>query len=285
MRLSPRNSGFTLIEMVLVIVLLGIVAGILAPVISQNIRAYSDTKARNEMMAQGRLALGRLERELRHAIPYSIVVTGSTLKFVTAVAGGRYLERAESPPKIANSDCTQNSERFYTSSTPGKLTGLCLFSATTLPVPPTNDGDLALVIGNNSSTSLYSYSDPGTWVGLSTTTSSTPLADPDYKGVIWKLTFVSAHSFNSASAYKNYQIADFTHEVRLSGSSLLWRRVNGIADPTAGTDSILISGVASGGLSFDTSSLASGILKISLTLTEGGESITMLEDIYVRNTP
>jgi MSHA biogenesis protein MshO len=281
-RYSTRIRGFTLIEMILVIVLLGILSGLLAPVITQNIRAYSDSKARNEMMARGRIALGRLERELRLAIPYSIVVTGSTLKFVTAISGGRYLQRAESPPKIANTDCSQNNERFYTSTSADKLTGLCLLSPTPLPVPATNSA-LALVIGNQSSASLYSYSDPGSWIGLSSTTAPVQLGDVDYQGVVWKVTFVTAHSFNNASSFKNYQIADFTHQLTHSGDTLQWRRSDGISDPTPGTAATLITGVST--IVYDTSNLANGLLNISLTLTESGETITMSEDIYVRNTP
>lgn len=280
--ISPHQSGFTLIEMILVIVLIGILSGILAPVITQNIRAYSDSKARNEMMARGRIALGRLERELRHAIPYSIVVSGTTLKFVTASAGGRYLQRAETPPKIANADCAQNTERFETSSTPDKLNALCLFSPTALAAP-VNNGDLALVIGNNSPASLYTYSDPGTWVGLSATMPPSQLADIDYAGVVWKVTFVTPHSFSNASAFKNYQIADFTNQISLAPASLLWRRSSGISDPSAGSAATLITGVTA--VAFDTTNLANGILNVALTLTENGESITLSEDIYVRNTP
>lgn len=279
---SLRNTGFTLIEIILVIVLLGIVSGILAPVITQNIRAYSDSKSRNELMARGRIALGRLDRELRHTIPYSIMVSGSTLKFVTANTGGRYLQRHENPPYVANADCNHNNERFYPSSTADKLTALCVFSPTTI-MAPVNDNDLALVIGNTSSAALYTYSDPGTWIGLSSTLTPIQLADVDYKGVIWKLTFVTPHSFSSASTFKNYQIADFTHEISFSSSSLLWRRTNGISDPSSGTPTTLINGVSS--IAFDTTNLASGLINIALTLTEGGESITMSEDIYVRNTP
>lgn len=282
MRSRLRQSAFTLVEMILVIVLLGIVSGILAPIITQNIRAYSDTKARNEMMARGRIALGRLGRELRNAIPYSIVVSGTTLKFVTAVNGGRYLERGENPPRIANGDCAQNSERFYTSAAADTLSALCLFSSTAIAAPGA-DNDLALVIGNNSSASLYSYSDPGTWIGLSAAIPPIQLPDPDYSGAVWKLTFSTPHSFNQASIYKNYQIADFTHQVEFSTDQILWRRSAGISDPSGGTTALLINGVSS--LNFDTSQLASGILRVSIGLLENGETLTMVEDIYVRNTP
>jgi len=278
-RPHSKQSAFTLLELILVIVLLGIISGILAPIITQSVRAYSDSQARNELMARGRIALGRLDRELRRAVPYSIVASGSTLKFVTITAGGRYLERAESAPFIANSDCDHNSERFYTSSSTDTLTALCVFSSETLTAP-SSSGDLALVVGNTSTSAIYSYTDPGTWIPLSAVTQ---LTDADYKGVLWKLTFNAAHSFNNASAYKKYQIADFTHEVRLSGNSLLWRQSKGISDPTTGTDTTLVTGVT--GFSFDSTNLAKGILKINLTLSEGGESITMTEDVYARNTP
>ena len=61
--LKKQYAGFTLIEMVTVIVLLGIIAGILTPFIAKAMQAYSHSKARASLVDKGRLAMERLTRE------------------------------------------------------------------------------------------------------------------------------------------------------------------------------------------------------------------------------
>ncbi|MEN8179814.1 MAG: prepilin-type N-terminal cleavage/methylation domain-containing protein [Pseudomonadota bacterium] len=76
-----RMHGFTLMEMVITIVLIGIVAGILAPFYQQAGIMFSDTKTRTELTAKGRLVLERLARELREAHPGQIQVSAGSLRF------------------------------------------------------------------------------------------------------------------------------------------------------------------------------------------------------------
>jgi prepilin-type N-terminal cleavage/methylation domain-containing protein len=75
------KPGFTLIELVISILLVGIVAGILAPIYHQAGDMFSATHARSELTARGRLALERLSRELREADPAQIQTSGSSLRF------------------------------------------------------------------------------------------------------------------------------------------------------------------------------------------------------------
>jgi MSHA biogenesis protein MshO len=60
-----NSSGFTLIEMVIVIVLVGILATIAATIIMQGVRAYSDEQSRSDAHYQARLAVERMSREIR----------------------------------------------------------------------------------------------------------------------------------------------------------------------------------------------------------------------------
>lgn len=76
-----RSTGFTLLEMVITIVLIGIVAGILAPFYQQAGIMFSDTRTRTELTARGRLALERLSRELREAHPGQIQASAGSLRF------------------------------------------------------------------------------------------------------------------------------------------------------------------------------------------------------------
>lgn len=77
-----RRRGFTLLEMVITLVLVGIIAGILAPFYQQAGIMFSATRTRTELTAKGRLALERLARELREAHPGQIQVSGDSLRFL-----------------------------------------------------------------------------------------------------------------------------------------------------------------------------------------------------------
>ncbi len=77
-----RMHGFTLLEMVITIVLIGIVAGILAPFYQQAGLMFVDTRTRTELTAKGRLVLERLSRELREAHPAQIQVGTGSLRFL-----------------------------------------------------------------------------------------------------------------------------------------------------------------------------------------------------------
>lgn len=99
--ISPRrsgSSGFSLIELVAVIVLLGIVAVGSSAFISSSVSIYSDTARRSELSQQGRYAVERISRELRDALPNSVRVTaiGSPvtdycLEFMPVLAASSYL--------------------------------------------------------------------------------------------------------------------------------------------------------------------------------------------------
>lgn len=58
-------SGFTLIEIVLTIVLVGILAGVAATIIMQGARAYSTGQSLGEAHQQARFAMDRMAREIR----------------------------------------------------------------------------------------------------------------------------------------------------------------------------------------------------------------------------
>ena len=62
---TPNSNGFTLIELVMVIVLIGILSGFAAMIILQGIRSYSDEQSRVDVHYQARLAVERIAREAR----------------------------------------------------------------------------------------------------------------------------------------------------------------------------------------------------------------------------
>ena len=66
------NKGFTLVELILVIVILGIVSVGTVQYLSFGAQIYADSAERDEVVSQARFLLTRLSKELRHAAPGSV---------------------------------------------------------------------------------------------------------------------------------------------------------------------------------------------------------------------
>lgn len=88
--------GFTLVEMIVVIVITGIIGGIVAMFIKAPMQGYVDSARRAEMTDIADTALRRVNRDIRLALPNSVRVTGACgnapcfLEFLPAPGGGRY---------------------------------------------------------------------------------------------------------------------------------------------------------------------------------------------------
>lgn len=91
-----QQRGFTLVEAIIVMVLTGILAGVMVLFIRQPVQNYVDAAARAELSDTADLALRRMARELRGALPNSIRVTQAGgvwyVQFIPAKAGGQYLD-------------------------------------------------------------------------------------------------------------------------------------------------------------------------------------------------
>ncbi len=92
------SAGFTLIELILVILLIGILAGVVMTILYGPVRASFDIQDRAELVDIAETALQRMTREIRLALPNSIRITGANegVEFLRTIDGGRY--RADPPP-------------------------------------------------------------------------------------------------------------------------------------------------------------------------------------------
>ena len=91
--LRPRQRGFTLIELIVVIVITAIVAGMVTVFIRAPVQSYLDVAARAELADAADLATRRITRDVRLALPNSVRVTpdGKYLELLLTKTGGRYL--------------------------------------------------------------------------------------------------------------------------------------------------------------------------------------------------
>lgn len=88
----PRMAGFTLVELVIVIVVMAIIGGISVTFIKNSVLAYVNSEAYYELADRADIALRRMSRDIRNALPNSVWVSadGSFVEFVPIKAGGRY---------------------------------------------------------------------------------------------------------------------------------------------------------------------------------------------------
>ncbi|MGE0482883.1 MAG: type II secretion system protein [Gammaproteobacteria bacterium] len=95
--------GFTLIELIVVILLLGIVAVMAGRNITGPVLGFVDTSRRAALVDTGHTAVNRITREVRLALPNSVRISGGTaLEFLRTRTGGRY--RVAVDPGLPSSD-------------------------------------------------------------------------------------------------------------------------------------------------------------------------------------
>lgn len=87
-------AGFTLVEMIVVIVITGIVGGAVAVFIRSPVQAYVDSVQRAAITDVADTALRRITRDLQSALPNSVRVTtvgaATYIEFLQMRTGGRY---------------------------------------------------------------------------------------------------------------------------------------------------------------------------------------------------
>lgn len=88
---TSSQQGFTLVELILVIVVGAIVAATVSAFIKPTIDAYTNTRLRADMSDQADTSLRRMLRDVRRAVPNSLrVPSDQCFELVPVVSGGRY---------------------------------------------------------------------------------------------------------------------------------------------------------------------------------------------------
>ncbi len=91
-------QGFTLIELIVVMVLLGLLAAGAGLLINRPIEAYQDQQRRQMLVDAAEMALRKLATDIRHALPNSLRVvdaspTGWALELVPGIDAARYRDQ------------------------------------------------------------------------------------------------------------------------------------------------------------------------------------------------
>lgn len=98
------QQGFTLIELILVILVLGVVSTSVTSFIRYGVSIYQDVSGRDKQISDSRFVIERLTRELRSALPNSVRVTGggACVEFVPILASSSYVDIPVLPDAASN---------------------------------------------------------------------------------------------------------------------------------------------------------------------------------------
>lgn len=93
--LLRHQRGFTLVEVITVLVVVSIVAGIGTKFVVTTMHSYRDVEQRAKLIAKGRVVIEQMTRQFRGGLPNSFRVSGSgnCIEFMPIVAGANYADK------------------------------------------------------------------------------------------------------------------------------------------------------------------------------------------------
>lgn len=91
-----RGRGFSLVELILVIVVLGVLAGVVTVFVRPAVQGFIAQRHRSELQSAAQGALQAMQRDIRSAVPNSIrTPSDQCFELVPTIGGGRYRMAAD----------------------------------------------------------------------------------------------------------------------------------------------------------------------------------------------
>lgn len=275
-----KAAGFTLVEMIVVIVLTGIVAGMVAVFIRSPVQAYVDTANRARLTEAADTAMRFFARDLRSALPNSLRVTrvGTTdyLEFIPTVGGGRYRQY---PTNGGGGDILDFSALDGAFDVIG-------------PVPVYNNTNSVVVFNTDtaagSTTNAYIGNNRAA-VGSANNNAAAISTDAARHTVT-----IAATRFPAPSPSQRFHMVGPPVTYECNPTAGVLRRYSygfggagGQATPPAGVPNVLVNNVTACTIAYNpaVNTMRTGVVLISLTLTLNGENVNLVHQVHVQNMP
>lgn len=274
---SPRRqAGFTLVETIMVIVITGILAAVVAIFIRAPVQGYFDSVQRAELTDRADVALRRITRDVRLALPNSLRVTSTGgvnyIEFIMTRSGGRYRDTTDGSTGGDFLSFTNTADLTFDVHGP-------------MPAMAQNDYIVIYNLGpGQAPADAYSGGNRATINSFSATTvtlssnpfasQSPPLSSPSGRfQVVPGSTKAVSYSCPAATAGAVRRYANYGFNTAQ-------------ATPPAGTPALLITEGATCAVNYAPSvSGRSGLLEVQLSLTSNNETVTLSQQIHVDNSP
>ncbi len=278
---SLATRGFTLIELVVAITLLGIVGGMASVFLGNTLEGYSALNRRDQLQTSLRMAVERISRELRHALPNSVCTDdgsgcnnpGSIVYFIRTVDAGEYQTRS--------GNYASGLARAALPVTPSSASSFDVLSGTGLNAA----AGQWIVVYNTDNSDIYSSGSRRQQINAISSKDTNGTA-PDDVDVIQ---FASSVSFPTHSPTRRFHVIENNAVIFYLQGTDLFRAQSSFASPssaTAGTEKLLLENVSACTFTYVPGSLLrSGLLRINITVDNGTESLQMIHEAQVYNAP
>jgi MSHA biogenesis protein MshO len=259
-------AGFSLIELVVVIVLIGVLATVSVALIRQPIDASADVQRRARLADAADQAMARISRDLRLALPNSIRTStdGRAIEMLIAPMAGRYRAR---PTAAGGGDLLD----FIAADASFDLLA-------PLPAIPAA-GQWAVV---------YNLAASGTqanaWAGDNRATIGSG-------STATRITLAAPFQFPFPSPSQRVYVVDQAVQYRCAGDGQLRRHAGyspttSMVVPPVGSSALLAEGVSLCNFRFDAGNASrQGLAALSLAITREGESVNLLKSVHLPNLP
>ena len=279
-RLRSPQSGATLIEMVIVIVISALIAGGVAVFISRPFEGYIDAARRAELSDVADTALRRMTRDLRSALPNSIRITcvpaGCTdemtrvyyLEYLQTRGGGRYR---------SDKDSAGNGDELLFNTTDNS------FDVVGPPVFLESGDSIVIYNLASSGTVANAYSD-------NTTNNRSSVSSPF--GTVNNIS-ISSKQFPYPSPGKRFHILEHpvTYECNPTTGELRRHWGYPIAPtqtplpPTGGSVALLANAITRCSFTYNTTSERTSVVGVAVRVERNGEFVRLFQQVHVSNAP
>ncbi|MDB6096897.1 MAG: hypothetical protein JWM09_1175 [Francisellaceae bacterium] len=293
-----KQKGFTLIELIMVIILISIIFTSISGFIAWPMHAYTDITRRSEMVDSADLALQRMSRDLRRSVPNSVRVSPSNsgaLEMMNIVEGMRY--RAASPNPYLNMNTTNTNfdviGLFQTTSLGSNGYRVVIYN--TGAYTTNTDNPTAGINLWNPSASAGPYPTAGTHVITPATTTVTLTNPLSTEG---NIALNPAFQFALPSARQRIYIVDtpITYLCDLTAKTLTryWGYTSTAVQPTnplvaplsTAQRAILAQDVSACTFNYQSGvATSNAIVELTISITKNNDSIQLFREVSVGNSP
>ncbi len=288
-------AGFTLIELVLVMVLTGLLAGMFTGLVLRPMQAQVDVGRRAALVDGATTALGRIARDVRAALPNSLRVSGDgrALELLRSSDGARYRSGAGLNPggvdHSAASDWLDFASGDDSLNLLGRFTRLSFAYGVPLPA-----GTRLAIYPSDASTwaDAASGADPGVITPATLSITIEDDADED------QLRLSSSFRFRYASPRQRVFAVEGPVSYLCSAGGGTLYRVDGYAPTALQPENPLGAPLAGGRVAALADDLAScefryepgtasraGLVSLGLHLRRGDEQVRLLQQVHVEAVP
>jgi len=275
MFIKKYNKGFTIIEMVIAITILGIIGGLSALIIDRTVDGYDATARRAKLHSGVRLAVDRIAREARHALPNSVCTydgsncnnSADRFYFLKTIDAGEY--------QTATGNYSSGNARAPLPISPTTATSFDVLSTDSLTASAAD----WVVVYNTNNTDIYSGTTKRKQI------SSITLKDVDGTNNVAVVNFSSSISFPTHSPSRRVQIIENNATLFYLSGTDLYRATSTFSAPnTPVGEKLLLENVTALNFSYvpGTQQRAS-VLTIDLTITVKGEAVRIIHEAHIQN--